>query len=180
MKKWSGFNWFEFIEGVLLVLLGVFTLARPDSALTGFIVAYGIVAIIMGVADILLYVKVSRFTGFGPIVSLLSGTLSVMVGVMLLVYPNAGKLILSFLFPLWFIAHCISRLANLNKIRFFAGEFTYYFTLILNILGLVLGAMMILDPWFSLLSLRVVISIYLFLLGVDCIILASSKIGTRY
>ncbi len=180
MKKWSGFNWFEFIEGVLLVLLGVFTLARPDSALTGFIVAYGIVAIIMGVADILLYVKVSRFTGFGPIVALLSGTLSVMVGVMLLVYPNAGKLVLSFLFPLWFIAHCISRLANLNKIRFFAGEFTYYFTLILNILGLVLGAMMILDPWFSLLSLRVVISIYLFLLGVDCIILASSKIGTRY
>ncbi len=180
MKKWSGFNWFEFIEGVLLVLLGVFTLARPDSALTGFIVAYGIVAIIMGVADILLYVKVSRFTGFGPIVALLSGTLSVMVGVMLLVYPNAGKLVLSFLFPLWFIAHCISRLANLNKIRFFAGEFTYYFTLILNILGLVLGAMMILDPWFSLLSLRVVISIYLFLLGVDCIILAFSKIGTRY
>ncbi len=180
MKKWSGFNWFEFIEGVLLVLLGVFTLARPDSALTGFIVAYGIVAIIMGVADILLYVKVSRFTGFGPIVALLSGTLSVMVGVMLLVYPNAGKLVMSFLFPLWFIAHCISRLANLNKIRFFAGEFIYCFTLILNILGLVLGMMMILDPWFSLLSIRFIISIYLFLLGADCIILAFSKVGTRY
>ncbi len=180
MKKWSGFNWFEFLEGVLLVLLGVFTLARPDSALTGFIVAYGLVAVIMGVADILLYVRVARFTGFGPIVSLLSGTLSVMTGVMLLVYPNAGKLVLSFLFPLWFIAHCISRLANLNKIRFFAGEFTYYFTLILNILGLVLGALMILDPWFSLLSIQVVISIYLFLLGADCIILACSKLGNRY
>ena len=180
MKKWSGLNWFEFLEGVLLVLLGVFTLARPDSALTGFIVAYGVVAVIMGVADILLYVRIARFTGFGPIIALLSGTLSVMAGVMLLVYPNAGKLVLSFLFPLWFIAHCISRLANLNKIRFFAGEFTYYFTLILNILGLVLGALMILDPWFSLLSIQVVISIYLLLLGADCIILACSKLGNRY
>lgn len=179
MKKWSGFGWLEFVEGVLLLLLSIFTLLRPDSALTGFVVAYGVAAIIMGAADILLYVKVSRFTGFGPIVSLLSGTLSVMAGVMLLVYPNAGKLVMSFLFPLWFIAHCISRLANLNKIRFFAGAFTYYFTLILNILGLVLG-MMILDPWLSLLSIRFIISIYLLLLGVDCIILAFSKVRTRY
>lgn len=80
--------------------LSIFTLARPDSALTGFVVVCGVVAIIMGVADILLYVKVLRFTGFGPIVSLL--------------------------------------------------------------------------------SIRFIISIYLFLLGVDCIILAFSKVGTRY
>ncbi len=75
-------------------------MARPDSALTGFVVVHGVVAIIMGVADILLYVKVLWFTGFGPIVSLL--------------------------------------------------------------------------------SIRFIISIYLFLLGVDCIILAFSKVGTRY
>ena len=176
MKKWSGFRWFEFAEGVLLVLLGIFTLARPASALTGFIVAYGAVAVIMGVADILLYVRIAHFTGFGPIVSLLSGTLSVMAGVMLLVYPNAGKLILSVLVPLWFLAHCISRLSNLNKIRFFAGEFPYYFTLILNVLGLVLGGLMILNPWISLLSVPLVIGIYLLLLGVDCLILAFSKL----
>ena len=180
MKKWSGFRWFEFAEGVLLVLLGIFTLARPASALTGFIVAYGAVAVIMGVADILLYVRIAHFTGFGPIVSLLSGTLSVMAGVMLLVYPNAGKLILSVLVPLWFLAHCISRLSNLNKIRFFAGEFPYYFTLILNVLGLALGGLMILNPWISLLSVPIIIGIYLLLLGVDCLILAFSKLGTRY
>ena len=172
MKKWSGFRWFELAEGVLLVLLGIFTLARPASALTGFIVAYGAVAVIMGVADILLYVRIAHFTGFGPIVSLLSGTLSVMAGVMLLVYPV--------LVPLWFLAHCISRLSNLNKIRFFAGEFPYYFTLILNVLGLVLGGLMILNPWISLLSVPLVIGIYLLLLGVDCLILAFSKLGTRY
>ena len=180
MRRRSGFGWLDFVEGLLLILLGVFTLLHPDSALTGFVVAYGIAAVVMGVADILLYVRVSRFTGFGPIVSLLSGTLSVMAGVMLLVYPNAGKLVLSFLFPLWFIAHCISRMANLNKIRLFAGEFAYYFTLILNILGLVLGMLMLLDPWFSLLSLRVIVSSYLILLGVDCVILAFSKIGGTY
>ena len=91
MRRRSGFGWMEFIEGVLLLGLGSYTFAQPDRALTGFIVMYGIVAVTMGIADILLYVRVERFTGFGPIVSLISGALSVMTGVMLLVYPNAGK-----------------------------------------------------------------------------------------
>ena len=179
MKKWSGFGWLAFVEGVLLLLLSIFTLARPDSALTGFVVAYGIVAVIMGVADILLYVKVSRFTGFGPIVSLLSGTLSVMAGVMLLVYPNAGKLVMSFLFPLWFIAHCISRLTHLSVVRFIAGTTFYVFDMIINILGIILGVLMLLTPQVTLLSMNLVIGFYLLLLGIDCIIEACTKLGAR-
>ena len=105
MRRRSGFGWMEFIEGLLLLGLGSYTFAQPDRALTGFIVMYGIVAVTMGIADILLYVRVERFTGFGPIVSLISGALSVMTGVMLLVYPNAGKWVMSLLFPLWFLAH---------------------------------------------------------------------------
>ena len=98
---------------------------------------------------------------------------------MLLVYPNAGKWVLSLLFPLWFIAHCISRLAGLNAVSFFAGRVAYWFTLILNILGLILGAMMLFDPWVSLLSLQYIVAFYLVLLGADCILLAFSRIGLR-
>ncbi len=180
MKDRSGFGWLELVEGILLILLGGYTFLRPDHALNGFIVLYGVMAVIMGVADILLYVKVSRFTGFGPIVSLISGTLSVMTGVVLLVYPNAGKLVLSLLFPLWFIAHCISRLANLNMTRFVAGNFAYTFTLVMNIIGLVLGTLMLFDPLASLGMLRYIVSCYLILLGIDCIVLAFSKIGSRF
>ena len=105
MKKRSGFGWLELVEGILLILLSIYTIIRPDRALTGWIVLYGLIAVIMGVADILLYIRVERFTGFGPIISLVSGALSVMTGVMLLVYPNAGKWVMSLLFPLWFLTH---------------------------------------------------------------------------
>ena len=117
--------------------------------------------------------------GKSSLLSLISGALSVMAGVMLLVYPNAGKWVLSLLFPLWFIAHCISRLAGLNAVSFFAGRAAYWFTLILNILGLILGAMMLFDPWVSLLSLQYIVAFYLVLLGADCILLAFSRIGLR-
>ena len=180
MKKWSGFRWFEFAEGVLLVLLGIFTLARPASALTGFIVAYGAVAVIMGVADILLYVRIAHFTGFGPIVSLLSGTLSVMAGVMLLVYPNAGKLILSVLVPLWFLAHCISRLSHGHMVRFVAGSAAYWFSLIINSLGLALGFLMLIKPYYSLLSITFMIGVYLILLGLDSLGEAFSRMGENW
>ena len=179
MRWRSGFGWLELIIGILLILLGIFTLVNPGLALTGLVVIYGVIAVIMGIADIILYVRVERFTGFGPIVSLISGILSVMSGIMLLIYPNAGKLVLSLLFPIWFIVHCISRLAHLPTIRMMAGNGMYYFTLIVNMIGLILGIMMVFRPLFSLLSVSYIVSLYLILLGIDSIAIAVSGMGSR-
>ena len=177
MRRRSGFGWMECIEGVLLLGLGSYTFAQPDRALTGFIVMYGIVAVTMGIADILLYVRVERFTGFGPIVSLISGALSVMTGVMLLVYPNAGKWVMSLLFPLWFLTHCISNLTHLNWVRLTAGRVNYTISLVLNILGIMLATLMLLHPVLSAVSMSLTIGFYLILLGVDGIVLALSGMG---
>ncbi len=179
MKRRSGFGWLELIIGILLILLGVFTLIRPGAALTGLVVVYGIVALIMGIADIVLYVQVERYTGFGPMVSLVSGILSVMAAMMLLVYPNAGKWVLSMLFPIWFIAHCISRLSHLRTIRITAGSGMYYFTMIVNIIGIVLGFIMVINPVFSLISVSYIVSVYLVLLGIDSLAMAFSSMGSK-
>ena len=90
----------------------------------------------MGIGDILLYIRMERFIGFGPVISLISGIVSVMAGIMLVVYPGAGVMVLSVLFPIWFIAHCISRLSHAGTIRLFSGNGMYYTTLILNGVGL--------------------------------------------
>ena len=178
MKGRSGFGRFAIVEGLLLILLGGYTFARPDQALTAFIVLYGIMAVLMGIADILLYIRIERYVGFGPFISLISGTLSVMAGAVLLFNPNAGKIILTVLFPLWFLAHCVSRLSNLTAIRLFTGNFNYYFSLVLNLAGLILGMLMLINPWLSWASIRYIIGFYLVLLGIDCIALAISQIGS--
>lgn len=178
MKGRSCFGRFAIVEGLLLILLGGYTLARPGQALTAFIVLYGIMAVLMGIADILLYIRIERYVGFGPFISLISGTLSVMAGAVLLFNPNAGKIVLTVLFPLWFLAHCVSRLSNLTAIRLFTGNFNYYFSLVLNLLGLILGMLMLVNPWLSWVSIRYIIGFYLVLLGIDCIALAISQIGS--
>ena len=110
MRRRSRYGWLELIEGILLILLGIITLFRPGNVLKGITIAYGIMAVITGISDIVFYAKTERYTGFGPTISLVSGILSILAGLMLLMYPNAGELVLVLLLPIWFIAHSISRL----------------------------------------------------------------------
>lgn len=180
MRGRSGFGWLELVIGILLIVLGIVAFANPNFAVTGLVLAYGIAAVIMGIADIILYIRVERFTGFGPILSLISGILSVMSGIMLITYPGTGVMVLTVLLPIWFIAHCISRLANLNHVRFVAGNGMYYFTLIVNIIGLILGFLMMIRPLFTLATLRYFISAYLILLGIDAIVVAISRMGRHF
>ena len=177
MRSRSGFGWLQFLIGILLIVLGIWAFTDPDLALTGMVVACGLAAIIMGIADILLFVQVERYTGFGPSLALVSGILSVMSGIMLLAYPGAGVIILTILFPIWFIAHCISRLSHLHYIRIIAGNAIFYATMIVNILGLVLGFIMLLSPLLPLTAIPAFAGTYLILLGVDGVVMAVSRMG---
>lgn len=179
MKRRSGFGWFELIVGILLVVFGVYTLVHPGRTLTGIVILYGLIAVVTGIADIVFFVRGERYTGFGSVISLISGIFSIMAGFMLLVYPNAGKWIMILLLPIWFIAHGVSRLSHLHIIRYTAGKVDYYITMIMNIIGIILGCLMIIWPSVSLFSAGFLIGAYLILIGIDNIVMAISRIGSR-
>ena len=180
MRRKTGFGWLELILGIVLVILGIYSFAKPESALTGVVICYGIVAVVTGVADILFYIKMEQHMGIGPTVSLVSGIVSIMAGLMLLICPGVGSIAVMILFPLWFIMHSISRLSHLGVVRRFAGNGFYYLSLLINILGLVIGFLLILQPVLSLLSFGYLIGFYLIMLGVDSIALAVSKLGSGW
>ena len=183
MKGNNGFGWDELIAGAFLIVLGVFTFVWPDGMLTGAVVIYGLIAVIMGVEDLVIYARVSRFIGFGPMLSLVSGILSVMCGVMLIANPNVGKWALTILLPIWFIAHCISELTHVHLIRFISNPFYYYFSLVLNIFGLLLGFMMIFSPALSFITLRAIsylVAAYLLLFGIESVILALIRRNSKW
>lgn len=88
-----------------------------------------------------------------------------------------GAVALTLLFPIWFIAHCISRLAHLSSIRLIAGIGIHTFVLVVNIIGLILGFMMLLSPLLTLSAIRCFAGFYLILLGIDSILMAVSRMG---
>ena len=143
MNRRTDIGWTELIFGLVLIVFGVIMLRQPAGVLTWLVVICGIIAIFTGIGDIILYVKMERFTGFGPVISLVTGILSVMAGFMLIVYPGAGTWALAMVLPIWIIAHCISRLSHLNYVRFRLGTTYYYLTMIVNILGLIAGILLV-------------------------------------
>lgn len=177
MRRHSGFGWLELVSGILLLLLGALVFLKPQLALSTMVVAYGLAAVVMGIGDLVLYIQLERYTGFGPILALISGILSVMAGFMLMIRPRTGILVLTVVFPIWFIAHCISRLSRLGEIRFWAGQGIYLITLIMNVVGLVLGFLMVLYPSFTLTTIRCIAGVILILLGIDSLVMALSRMG---
>lgn len=167
MKRHFRLDWVEFVVGILLIIFGIYTLLHPGRTLNWIVILYGIFAMVMGILDIVFYIRAERYTGFGPIISLVSGIFSIMAGVMLLVHPNSGKWVMILLLPIWFIAHCVSRLSRLHITRMVQGSFYYYFTLVINIIGIILGCVMIIWPSVLLFSIGFIIGAYLILLGVD-------------
>ena len=76
---------------------------------------------------------------------------------------------------MWFIAHCISRLSHLDAITSDCGKFVYYVTMAINMIGIVLGIMMVFRPFMAFVSASFIIGTYLILLGIDNVITAFSK-----
>ena len=179
MRSKKTLGWGELALGILLIALGIFSFARPESALAGVTYLYGILALVTGIIDIVFYVKLEQRTGFGPGLSLAGGILSILAGLMILLYPSAGAWALVVLFPIWFIAHCISRLTQVNHIRLVSGNGMYYFTLVINIIGLILGCMIFFSPLLTLSYIRLFASTYLILLGIDSILTAVGPLGMR-
>ena len=177
MNRRSSFGWLELLIGILMIVLGILVFVIPNLVMTSMVAFFGIAAIVMGVTDIILFIRVERYTGFGPILSLITGIISVMSGVALLIYPKLGAIILTVLFPIWFIAHCISRLTQVHHIRLIAGNNMYVFTLVVNIIGIILGFMMLLSPVFTLSAIRSFAGCYLILLGIEGILTAVSRMG---
>ena len=84
MRRRSRYGWLELIEGILLILLGIYTLCNPGGMLRGITFAYGFLAVITGISDIVFYAKTERYIGFGPTIALVTGILSLLAGLMLL------------------------------------------------------------------------------------------------
>ena len=141
---------------------------------------YGIAAVITGICDIVIYIKEERFIGFGP------GNLPAVR------HPQhhdrhhpAGlprRRRVDRFAPVPPVVHSPLhlRLTHLGIIRMMAGSFYYTFSLVVNILGLVLGVLMLLQPFLALFTLGYMVGFLLMAFGIDCILMAFTDLGSRW
>lgn len=178
MKKTTIVSVLELVLGVILLALGILAIMNPGTALSTFVAAYAIGAVLMGIIYIIFYIRRSTRTGFASALLLVNGILNIALGILLLFNNSIGTWVLLIAFPIWFIMGCIARLANIGIFRAFNPGY-YWFSLILNILGIILGVLLLFRPFASVSVLVYMVGFYLIFIGIDFVISAFVRFGNR-
>lgn len=102
--------WLEVLEGLVSMAAGVIAVALPRFATTALVIIIGAWAIVTGVLEIVLAVRLRRVIT-GEIWMALAGVASMLFGIILLLFPAAGALSLVWLIGAFAIAFGIFELA---------------------------------------------------------------------
>ncbi|KAF1302904.1 DUF308 domain-containing protein [Enterococcus saccharolyticus] len=161
----KNFDWMSLLLGILFMLTALVTFRNPGTSLTAIVIYLAITAIINGAASLLIRRKVKQLTGLKFTMFLVLGIIEIIVGIVLMFNLNAGILALAYVFAIWFVIDSIRNLIVLNEISGDRKAY-YWFSLIVNVLGIFVGFSLFFDPIVSMLTLSFLVGFYLLLLGI--------------
>lgn len=168
-----GFDWAAFISGVLMIVAGLFLIRHPGKALHAFVLLFAILSIVQGFVWLAFYSRFRYYISFSWL-SIVSGVLDIIIGILFLYSYDAAGLTLAYLFAFWFMFDSISGIIFAWHLRKLSG-FSFWISLILNIFGLLIAISLMFNPALSALTLIWLISFWLLIFGVSEIIGAFAR-----
>jgi len=169
MNEKKSVNWGGVILGVLLIIVSLLSFRNPQGSLYGIIIFFALIAILNGVFSILIRTQIKNLTGYKNTAFLVLGILEILVGIIFMFRLNVGVVALAYVFAFWFIMDSIRNLFFLDHARNF-GQGHYWLTLIISIIGVVIGVALFVNPLVSALTISFIVGAYLMLFGILYII----------
>ncbi|MFV0529561.1 MAG: HdeD family acid-resistance protein [Lachnospiraceae bacterium] len=174
----KGIDFIELIEGIIFIIISILAFANPTGILGTMVFVFSIAMVIRGISVISRYVLIRRELGYSSVIHLIAGIFDIGLGILLVFNINVGVVALAVLFPIWFITDCIMNLVYLELWNS-ENKGWYWLTIILNILGIMAGALLLFNPLSSAATLAYIVAIYMLLIGIQCIILSISRYSPR-
>ncbi|MDF7683719.1 DUF308 domain-containing protein [Lactobacillus sp. ESL0679] len=172
-REHRGFDWAAFLAGVLMIVAGLFLLRHPGKALHAFVLLFAILSIVQGFVWLVFYSHFHYYISLSWM-SIVSGVLDILVGILFLYSYDAAGLTLAYLFAIWFLFDSISGIIVSWHMRNLS-RFYFWFSLILNIFGLLIAISLMFNPALSALTLIWLISFWLLIFGVNEIVVAFAR-----
>lgn len=110
--------WIVATRGVLMVLFGILMVAWPETALVAFVWLFGIYAILDGVTSLVHVWRTRSHVGLG----LALGIVSIVAGVVALVWPQATAVVMLFILAAWILLLGIVQIAAGIGVRKIPGS----------------------------------------------------------
>ena len=152
---------------IIFLLLGIIFLIFPNISIK--IVAYLIAIILIGSGIYLTYLEIYTKSFLLPIDTLLNGILSILFGIIILIYPDIFKIMIPIILGTYFILDSIFKLKLVVLLRRIDNK-SWIVTLLLTILSIICGIILILNPIDSSIALALFAGITLIIYSLSGII----------
>jgi len=161
--------WLVLIRAVLLVAFGIITLSSPGLALVALVFVFGFYAIMDGVTAVYLGIR-SRGTerSWGWIVA--QGVISVLAGLLALVWPGVTALSLLFVIAFWALVLGVAAIAEGFRSR--RTDDRWGWTVAKGALDVVFGVLLLVWPATGILALLWLVGVFAVVGGIMLAVLA--------
>lgn len=161
--------WMLVLRGVLAIIFGLIAVIFPGIALLAFIYVFAAYAIIDGIIAIIVAIGERGFLRRWGWV-LFEGILSIIAGLVAIVFPGITALVLLYIVAAWAIVTGMVEIFTAYAIRPFVSQ--EWPLVLAGMLSVVFGVLLIIYPRAGLLSLLWLVGIYAILFGIFFIIRA--------
>lgn len=165
-----GFDWGAFVAGILLVIASFLLLRYPGKGLKTFVFVFGILSILQGIMWISAYAKFREFFSRSW-VTLISGILDIIIGILFLCFQEIGGLSLAILFAIWFLADSIIGIVFSWHLRGYSNGY-FILSLVLGIISLVIAIVLLFNPLLAAVTMVYLVAFWLMVFGFNEIFVA--------
>ncbi|MGM0219486.1 HdeD family acid-resistance protein [Enterococcus sp. AZ126] len=171
MVKEKKFKIGYFIIGALFIWVSILAFQNPTQDLAALVIFFSIIAIVKGVVELVARDKMKEIEGIHSNWILVIGIIDLLVGIFFLLHLALGMVVSPFIFAIWFICDSVERVLHKDVAKQISNGY-YYFSLIVNILGIIIGILLFLNPVVSALTIAFLVGFYLLLAGINYLIAA--------
>jgi uncharacterized membrane protein HdeD (DUF308 family) len=161
--------WLVLLRGILAVVFGIIALVSPGIALLTLVWVYGFYALLDGISALAMGIRTRGEPHWGW--TIVQGVVSVLAGLVALVWPGVTALVLLFLVAFWAIMLGIGEIGGAFASRK-RGSGTWGWTLAAGVLNVVFGIVLLIWPATGILTLVWLVGIFALLGGGALIALA--------
>ena len=165
-ERTNKFDWSCLLIGVLFLFVALIAFRNPAANLEAITIVFAMAALFKGILLI-------RQRG-GSTLRLVVGILDVAIGVIFLFNLGFSMAIMPYIFAFWFIMTSIDALVYSWPLKLW-NKGLYIFTLILNVLCVILGFFMVVNPLSSILTMSFLAGFYFMSAGIVSILLAFGR-----
>ncbi len=175
-KSLKTYKTLAIVLSVVTMALGLVMICWPNISAVAICYLMGAVCIVVGIYEIIRYFDLGLI-GVLFRYDLFLGIMSVLAGILLVLHPDGGVVILPVVLGFYIILASVFSIQISTEARHF-GFSGWWGALLLGIAGAILGVLMILDPFRGAAALMVFTGISLLVTGVESIyaIICISKV----